>query len=572
MPGTHDTIVLVHGAGEGDVQGGALVEFAEPLVQWLADNGAEELVSEPISIRRGMRPARLHLSGRLPDPDRPGAARDFAWQIVEARWADEHVTRSELGATAWALRALPDALIDHLGYYDSVWRFWRAITGAVSMVRPLVHAPAMGADAQAWRYRYDAAWPFLLRLLYVLWIGLVLPIVVLSIATIVLLPMTLLWLFNSALDSWERAYWNGLYRLVLVVLWVPVLVIAAVALAALLVVAALPVALPWIGTWRRGVLRMLHLSWLEHAMFDVERVNGASLEEAVGATIASELNDARSLTIVGHGLGAVLAYETLGALARPTRQPDVQNPYVTVSQAISAIDRPLPRYGLPITLVTVGSALNRSRAWRRRPLLLDALPEGTRWVDVWSMHDPVAMGSTDRRIVETSGATVLEVRATNHATLRNAPSAYWPNATQVATTVAEEVIAASASRVLPAPEGASPQPWMPRSAGTWEWRLDHAHADRDCTTARRNRVVRTLALLRLGVISGLACCVGQAYMAPGEVIFIEHVAAAALPAVVSLGAYGLGMAVLEALGAGIARWWMARPCAHTRFAPNAVRL
>lgn len=113
---------------------------------------------------------------------------------------------------------------------------------------------------------------------------------------------------------------------------------------------------------------------------------------------------------------------------------------------------------------------------------------------------------------------------------------------------------------------------MPRSAGTWEWRLDHAHADRDSTTARRNRVVRTLALLRLGVISGFACCVGQAYMAPGEVIFIEHVVAAALPAVVSLGAYGLGMAVLEALGAGIARWWMARPCAHTRFAPNAVRL
>lgn len=35
MPGTHDTIVLVHGAGEGDVQGGALVEFSEPLLQWL---------------------------------------------------------------------------------------------------------------------------------------------------------------------------------------------------------------------------------------------------------------------------------------------------------------------------------------------------------------------------------------------------------------------------------------------------------------------------------------------------------------------------------------------------------
>ena len=116
MAGTHDTIVLVHGADEGATQGAVLNDVAEPLVRWLEANGGELLTLAPSSIRRGPRPARLDLSGRLPDPDRPGESRPFEWRILEARWADEYATTSERAATWRTLRNLADAFVDHLGW------------------------------------------------------------------------------------------------------------------------------------------------------------------------------------------------------------------------------------------------------------------------------------------------------------------------------------------------------------------------------------------------------------------------------------------------------------------------
>ena len=86
-------------------------------------------------------------------------------------------------------------------------------------------------------------------------------------------------------------------------------------------------------------------------------------------------------------------------------------------------------------LITVGGALNRTLGWRGRPMLESPLPEGTRWVDIWSVHDPVPMGSLDRDLIATSGVAAEEVRVANTLTPIVAHTTYWQNAPEVIATL-----------------------------------------------------------------------------------------------------------------------------------------
>jgi hypothetical protein len=568
MAGTHDTIVLVHGAEAGAAQGAFLNDVTEPLVRWLESNGGELLTLSPSSIRRGPRPARLDLSGRLPDPDRPGESRPFEWRIIEARWADEYTVTSERATTWRALRNVADALIDHLGWYDPAWRAWRALAGLGLPVGALALAPEADAEAQVWRSRFDTRWPLPLRLLVALWLGVLAPVLLLGVLTPVVLLALPLWLATGATAEWQRAVWGGWLRLLLAVAWLPTLALAATLLAALLVLALLPFAVPGLGALRRGVLGVLRLRWLDTHAFTTDRVSGAAIEEAVGSAIAAELESSRTLTVVGFELGAAVAYETLSALARPTFQPEVQNPYVTVSQALSAIDRPLPRYGLPVTLITVGGTLNRALGWRRRALLRDPLPEGTRWVDAWSTHDPVAMGSVDRRLAAASGVPLIEARLANAPGILGAHD-YLANPDLVAL-LADEVIAASATQVLAPAAEERPEPWQPRAEGTWAWRPRNGLADRDCTRARRAVARRVVTTLRAAAYIGVA---SYAWLTSGAVDAESiDVLALAMPALLGAGAVTLGFAVLDPLASATGEAWANRPCRHTVLIPSAVRV
>ena len=568
MPGTHDTIVLVHGADAGVTQGAFLNDVTEPLVRWLEANGGELLTLSPSSIRRGPRPARLDLSGRLPDPDRPGESRPFEWRIVEARWADEHTVTSERAATWRALRNVADALVDHLGWYDPAWRAWRAIAGLGLPVGALALASGTGAQAQAWRYRFDVRWPLPLRLFVALWLGVLAPVLLLGVLTPVVLLALPLWLATGATAEWQRAVWGGWLRLLLALVWLPTLALTAMLLAAIGTLTLLPFALPGVGTLRRGVLGLLRLRWLDTHAFTTDRVSGAAIEETVGSTIAAELESARTLTIVGVELGAAIAYETLSALARPTFQPEVQNPYVTVSQALSAIDRPLPRYGLPVTLLTVGGSLNRALGWRRRALLRDPLPEGTRWVDAWSTHDPVAMGSVDRRLVAASGVALIEARLANAPGILGAHG-YLANP-DLAALIADEVIAASATQQHAPATEEHPEPWQPRADGTWAWRPRNGLADRDCTRTRRAVARRVATTLRAAAYLGVAAyaCLTSGTLAAERI----DVLALAMPALLGAGAVTLGFAMLDPLTTAAGTAWANRPCRHTVRIPSAVRV
>ncbi|MFA7296603.1 MAG: hypothetical protein WC211_05365 [Dehalococcoidia bacterium] len=568
MAGTHDTIVLVHGADASATQGAFLNDVAEPLVRWLEANGGELLTLAPSSIRRGPRPARLDLSGRLPDPDRPGESRPFEWRIIEARWNDEYTVTSERAVTWRALRNVADALIDHLGWYDPAWRAWRAIAGLGVPLGALALAPEAATEAQAWRYRFDTRWPLPLRLLLALWLGVLAPVLLLGVLTPVVLLALPLWLVTGATAEWQHAVWNGWLRLLLALVWLPTLALAAALLAAILALALLPFAVPCVGALRRGVLGVLRLRWLDTHAFTTDRVSGAAIEEAVGSAIAAELESARTLTIVGFELGAAIAYETLGALARPTFQPEVQNPYVTVSQALSAIDRPLPRYGLPVTLITVGGVLNRALGWRRRTLLRDPLPEGTRWVDAWSTHDPVAMGSVDRRLVAASGVPLVEARLANAPGILGADD-YRANL-DLAALIADEVIAASATQVLAPADGERPEQWQPRAEGTWAWRSRNGLADRDCTRARRAVARRISTGLRATAYAGVAA---YAWLTSGAVEAESiDLLALSMSALLGAAAVTLGFAVLDPLAAAAGEAWANRPCRHTVLIPSAVRV
>lgn len=568
MAGTHDTIVLVHGADAGGAQGAFLNHVTEPLVRWLEANGGELLTLAPSSIRRGPRPARLELSGRLPHPDRPGESRPFEWRIVEARWADEYTTTSERAATWRALRNTGDALVNHLGWYDPAWRAWRAIVGLVGPLGALALAPDADAEAQTWRYRFDARWPLPLRFLAALWLGVLAPVLLLGLLTPVVLLALPVWAVTGATSEWQRAVWNGWLRLLLTAVWLPSLALAGLLLAGILTLTLLPFEVPALGAARRGVLRVLRLRWLDTHAYTTDRVSGAAIEEAVGSVIASELAEARTLTIIGFELGAVIAYETLSALARPTFQPEVQNPYVTVSQALSAIDRPLPRYGLPVTLITVGGTLNRALGWRRRPLLRDPLPEGTRWVDAWSMHDPVAMGSAHRSLAAASGVPLTEARLTNVPGILGAHD-YTSNV-DLAALIADEVIAAAATHVLADASDERPLPWQPRAEGTWAWRARNGHADRDCTRTRRAVLRRAVTTLRALAYLAIATNAWLAFgAADGEAI--EQLLAVASPTLLGAAAVTLGLAVLDPLAAAAGEAWASRPCPHTVLIPNPVR-
>jgi hypothetical protein len=321
-----------------------------------------------------------------------------------------------------------------------------------------------------------------------------------------------------------------------------------------------PFRIPRIESLRRGILNLVRLRFADAYVFSNEWVDASAVEQAVGNLIVAELEQCRSLTVVAYSQGTVVSYEVLAELGRPVAQAALVSPYVSVAQALADLGRPLPREGLPVTFITVGAALNRTLGWRQRRMLSTPLPPGTRWVDIWSVHDPVPMGSLDRGLLAASGLAPSEVRVSNTLTPLNAHTTYWSNTPEVVATIAEELITAGAVRRLSDEPGGPPAEWSSRTPGLWAWRTEHGRSDRACALRRRGRIVYWLAFLRAaGYIAVMAAAV-LGFLRPGE--YSPLVASAGAALVVSI-LYLVVFVTIEALAMAFARWWWDRPCPHT---------
>ena len=509
QPRDYDAVVLVHGVGEGEHQGDFLVDVTEPLLRWVGENGGQIASITPQSLRRGERPPRLEVSGTIPDPQREDQRREFDWRFVEARWSDEFRPPPARSALGWSRRAYPEAVADQLCYYDSVWRFWRLLArlpSAGPAFRWLANGPSESADGdqRAWQYRYRLERSRRYKYPYALWFGLIAPLLLLAGASVALLPLAPVSLVTGLASKWEKAYFNAIYRLLLTLAWVPLVALGYVLLLFVTLLAAVPVGIPSVEPLRRRITDLVRLRFADVYVFNERLVQPAAIVDAVSRVIAEEAGHCRSLTVIAYSQGAVVAFEALSQLAHPS-VPAAQAPILSVREAMAQIDSPLSRPGLRLRLITVVGALNRAlaapfggdRLDAVRRLLDRPLPPGTRWVDIWSMHDPVPMGSAAARLCGRAGRAPAEVRTSNTLTQLSAHTSYWENEVEVIATVAEELADARIDAVGGESEAAMPRTWEnPNRFGFWWWRRHHGGNDRESARSRRGVLLYALAAVR----------------------------------------------------------------------------
>ena len=305
-------------------------------------------------------------------------------------------------------------------------------------------------------------------------------------------------------SRWEKAYFNAIYRLLLTLAWVPLVAIGYVLLLLVTLLAAVPVGIPSVEPLRRRITDLVRLRFADVYVFNERLVQSAAIVDAVSRVIADEARRCRSLTVIAYSQGAVVAYEALSQLAHPS-VPAAQAPMISVREAMAQIDSPLSRPGLRLRLITVGGALNRALATpfggdrpdAARRLLDRALPAGTRWVDIWAMHDPVPMGSAATQLCARAGGAPAEVRTSNTLTQLSAHTSYWENDVEVIATIAEELADARVDATGGESEAAAPRTWEnPNRFGFWWWRRHHGGSDRESVRSRRGAVLYTLAAVR----------------------------------------------------------------------------
>jgi hypothetical protein len=177
---------------------------------------------------------------------------------------------------------------------------------------------------------------------------------------------------------------------------------------------------------------------------------------------------------------------------------------ISVREAMAQIDSPLSRLGSRLRLITVGSALNRAlaaplggdRPDAVRRLLDRPLPPGTRWVDIWAMHDPGPMGSAATRLCARAGRAPAEVRTSNTLTELSAHTSYWENDVEVIATIAEELADARFDDGGES-EAEAPRTWEnPNRFGFWWWRRHHGGNGRESARSRRGVFLYALAAVR----------------------------------------------------------------------------
>jgi hypothetical protein len=115
----------------------------------------------------------------------------------------------------------------------------------------------------------------------------------------------------------------------------------------------------------------------------------AGVRSAVATEVGSLLkrDEITDIAIVGHSLGGLISYE-----------------YLTLATAVGASD---PIDSKQVTLVTIGSALNRAEQLRlkpNRPVPQLQLTSNRRWVNIYSDLDPVTAGALKTSLIGTTNA------------------------------------------------------------------------------------------------------------------------------------------------------------------------
>jgi hypothetical protein len=160
----------------------------------------------------------------------------------------------------------------------------------------------------------------------------------------------------------------------------------------------------------------------------------ASIRRAVTEPLEQLIREGRRICIVSHSWGTVVALDALLDLAQSR-------------------EAPLP----PLTLITVGAALNR--VWwlgKTRQRDTDEIRrfwtevsahgrwlEPVRWVNIWSRYDPVPAGPCNlelRKALADAGAWVVERRVVNLDDPSGDHTSYWENAPEVQSRLLHEML------------------------------------------------------------------------------------------------------------------------------------
>lgn len=435
----HHCVVVVHGIGD-PLQSSMLIELGEPFVEYLANHIAHD--------------GRVAVDTDLTAPATRGA--DAVLRLrPSAQKGDERVIW--LREAWWAQRFSPPP-------YRTILRWTlRMFLGQIgSILTGIRHALTPERGRQASRdpddLVYQPAPCNLLSRVYDTLVGTALLLLFIAGFPLVFAAVLLAWVLENAI---------GLNRL------------------------------PGVVATAAGLLRRFSLSHLGDAYVYIEsRLRRASIRDAVEDTLLpslafDHLERCKSLTIIGHSWGAVVALDSLVHLSERT---DIQQ--------------------RPLTLLTVGAGLNR--AWRLnrfdpvfsklRTQVTDHLrrldknaqgwPRDVRWINVWSRYDPVPTGDLlcdlRQRLVEENGWTVRERRVANLDDPLSDHGTYWKNAPEVLSRITYEVLLSTSQR-----QDGGPKNWHTTPEGT-------GILASIGLIGRRRHAVGVLALVRLVTIAAAA--------------------------------------------------------------------
>lgn len=515
-------VVVVHGVSDGMKQGDFLVDVVEPVFDWMAEAGTEFEARRGVNVRRGPHPPTFDAVASLPrsmsNAARPaapaasgapsgapaeaeaGAGQDrtrIHWRFYEAMWSDEHREPSPARALLWWVRAMPMFVIDHLSYYDATWRLrWADF-----------RTPGDSAQARARQYHYNLRWTVLRKSWYWLVFAFVIPIFAVAAYAAVVVPLTGLWMLIQLgrLLLWSGAgggspdwltrmvasYWNLAYRMLLVVAWLPLLVVGWLLIVVLWMLSHVPVKIPQASKTTDLVVRFIQFRFGDMLIYNRDLVASGSIHRAVVSVLQKAIEECHgSLTVIAHSQGCVVAYEAIAHLAAQGKLRRVT--FVTAGSMINHT------YGWPWEFRSRGRSHKRVPG---RDLMTRPLPDGTRWVDIYALHDPAPMGALNGELAETSGAAVHDVAVKNTLTHVSAHTTYWPNNVEVISVIADELLHRALSNRARGGSDATQQRWTNPRAGNG---FEQPHADRRGLAVHAERGLYTLRQVSVAAVRGIA--------------------------------------------------------------------
>lgn len=409
-------VVFVHGIGS-QTQSSTLRMWADPLVDWLTAwhhdvarkdqitgsfRISESCLSYGEALGSGV-PAHLRLSipkyAGSTDPTEP-AGDEAEWILTEGWWASRLDAPSFATMTGWSIRI----------YLEVIVRLFTAILARIGIVLPhrwpgvrLVRMPESPTTAAPSPGRPAA-------------------------------PK------RRGAGQWLRALTAGAIDVVgLVGLGIGYAVFGFAGFFVVVVPLLLIAQIPIRQVQEFTIINTLRLFLVENVgdfyTYLHDEIQALHIRRGVLETIAwLERQGCQRICLAGHSQGTVIAYDVV-------TQTDLSAP--------AGVDR-------VTKLITVGEALNN--AWRLKPQGLARLrkptaPLAIRWVDLWSIYDPVP---GDRLEIEkVKGADYEPIEAHNGMNVLTEHGGYFTNAEEVVSRLAQEI-----DRPAEDPDGKS-RFWLP---------------------------------------------------------------------------------------------------------------